>query len=165
MNTVHDLGVISNSKLTIQGHVTKLFYLLWQLRTPRQSLTFGTRRTLATAFIVSWVDYCNAVVPSLSRWSWMPQLVCSSARASSMTSCRLYWLLVMQRIKYKLKMVTLTFNNIHSTEPSYYIAVCVPVCLSCWLRPTCSQLTEATWFLTCTWTTSIGRKASHFLLL
>jgi len=56
----------------------------------------------------------------------------------------LYWLLVMQQIKYKLKMVTLTFNYIHSTEPSYYIAVCVPVCLSCWLRPTCSQLTEAT---------------------
>jgi len=67
VDDVRDLGVIIDSKLTMESHVQSVapscFYQLRQLRSIQRSLTANARRLLAVAFIIaSRVDYCNAVL-------------------------------------------------------------------------------------------------------
>jgi len=66
VDKVRDLGVIIDSKLTMESHTANVvrgcFYQLRQLRSIRRSLTTDARRTLATAFVANRVDYRNAVL-------------------------------------------------------------------------------------------------------
>jgi len=66
VDNVRDLGVIIDSKLTMESHVQGVarscFYKLRQLRSIHRSLTANARRLLAVAFKASQVDYCNAVL-------------------------------------------------------------------------------------------------------
>jgi len=70
-----------------------------QLRTVQWSLTLDARRTLATAFTESRLDYCNAVLHGASprrkscddsRWWWTPLLVWWLTLASTSTSHQCY---------------------------------------------------------------------------
>ena len=66
LDKVRDLGVIIDSKLTMESHTTSVarscFYQLRHLRSIQRSLTTDARRTLVTAFAANRVDYCNAVL-------------------------------------------------------------------------------------------------------
>ena len=66
LDKVRDLGVIIDSKLTMESHTASVarscFYQLRQLRSIQRSLTTDARCTLVTAFVVNRVDYCNAVL-------------------------------------------------------------------------------------------------------
>jgi len=70
LDKVRDLGVIIDGELTMERHVRNVvrscFYQLRQLRSVRRSLTVEARRTLATAFVATRVDYCNAVFYGVS---------------------------------------------------------------------------------------------------
>jgi len=50
----------------VRSVVHSCFYQLQQLRSVRRSMTTDARRTLASAFIASRVDYCNAVLYRVS---------------------------------------------------------------------------------------------------
>ena len=117
--------------------VRSCFYQLRQLRSVRWSLTSDARRTLATAFIASRVDYCNAalygVTAGLTRRLQMvmnaaARLVVGSGKYEHITPVLrnvLHWLPVPQRIQYKT--AVLAFNCIRGTGPAYFSSVCVPV--------------------------------------
>ena len=76
-DTVRDLGILTDSQLTMEVHernvVHSYFYQLRQLRSIRirRSLPTDARRTLGAAFIASRVDYCNDVLYSISS-----QVIC-----------------------------------------------------------------------------------------
>ena len=65
LDSVRDLGVTLDSQLTMKQHVDIVartcFYHLRQLRSVRKSMTFDALRSVIQAFIISRVDYCNAV--------------------------------------------------------------------------------------------------------
>ena len=66
LDCVCDLGVTLDSQLTMKQHTDivarSCFYQLRQLRSVRRSLTLEALRTVVQAFVISRVDYCNAVL-------------------------------------------------------------------------------------------------------
>ena len=69
--TVSKLGVHFNSQLTMRDQVTAAcrwcFFQLRQLRTIRNSLTADAATTLAQAFVVARLDYCNSLLYGVSE--------------------------------------------------------------------------------------------------
>ena len=69
--SVLDLGVTSDQELTISVHVGNIcgsgFYQLRQLRIIRRNLTFKTAATFVHAFVISRIDYCNAVLCGITK--------------------------------------------------------------------------------------------------
>ena len=69
-HSARNLGVLNDDQLTMDTHakstVRSCFHQLRQLRSLKRSLTLEARRSLATAFIASRVDYCNAVIYGVS---------------------------------------------------------------------------------------------------
>jgi len=74
LDKVRDLGVIIDSKLTMESHTANVAYSPWLLlpispttKYPAFVVSYtDARRTLAVAFVVNRVDYCNAVRTALS---------------------------------------------------------------------------------------------------
>ena len=68
-NVVRDLGVYVDGDLSMTDHIKKLsrscFFQLRQLRTIRRSLSKEATRLLLHAFVVSRLDYCNALFTGL----------------------------------------------------------------------------------------------------
>ena len=66
MSTVHNLGVLIDSRLTMADHVTAIcrsaYYQLRQLRCVVQSLTSEAAMTLVHSFVSTRLDYCNFVL-------------------------------------------------------------------------------------------------------
>jgi len=65
MSTVRDLGVMTDSRMTMADHVTAIcrsaYYQLHQLRCVVQSLTSEAAMTLVHSFVSTHLDYCNSV--------------------------------------------------------------------------------------------------------
>jgi len=65
------LGVTISSDLSLHKHVSnicvKCFYWLRQLRRVRRSFDAEAAATLVHAFVMSRVDYCNAVLAGAAR--------------------------------------------------------------------------------------------------
>ena len=141
LDTVRDLGVVLDSKLTMKSHVDSVarscFYQLRQLRTIRRSLTRDAAHTLVHAFIHSRVDYCNAILVGVSDVVIRKLQSVLHAAARLVTGVRwnehitptlrdvLHWLPVRQRITYKIAMMV--FRCVRGTCPSYLTDACVPV--------------------------------------
>ena len=66
VDSVRDLGVIFNSDMSIDAHLTRLvsscFGVLRQIRCIRRSLPHEALLTLVTSFITSKIDNCNIVL-------------------------------------------------------------------------------------------------------
>jgi len=64
--SVHDLGVITDSRLTMTEHVTAVckagYYQLRQLRGVVESITSEVAKSLVNAFISHRLDYFNSAV-------------------------------------------------------------------------------------------------------
>ena len=105
-------------------------YQLQQLRGIRRSPP-DARRTLATAFIASQVDYCNGVLYGVSSQvvrRLQMVLVVGVGRYEHITPALrdvLHWLPVPQRIEFKIAIFA--FDCVREHCPAYFNNVCTPV--------------------------------------
>jgi len=71
VNTVRDLGVTLDSELTMQRHVNKVasacFYHIRRLKQIRRLIGPKVTATLMSAFVLSKLDYCNAILAGLPK--------------------------------------------------------------------------------------------------
>jgi len=145
VDNVRDLGVIIDSKLTMESHVQSVarscFYQLCQPRSIQRSITANARRLLAVAFIASRVDYCNAVLQCISipdRVVQQLQMVMNAAARFAACIGKfahitpvlrdvLHWLPVSKGTQFKVAL--LAFDCVRGMRPSYFtrLCVCVPV--------------------------------------
>ena len=76
VNSVRDLGVILDSELSMRVHKSKIsstcFFYLRRLRTLRPLIDKASAQRLASAFILSRVDNCNAVLAGLPTSTLAP---------------------------------------------------------------------------------------------
>ena len=117
LDSVRDLGVIIDCKLTMDDHVNSVvkscFFQLRQLRSIRRSLPTDARKALVHSFVASRIDYCNAILYGVSdgvvrrmqtALNVAARLVVDAGRRQHMTPIlqSLHWLPVKQRILYKI---------------------------------------------------------------
>ena len=113
VDTVRDLGVILDSELTMQRHVNKVasacFFDICRLKQIRRLLGPEATATVISAFVLSRLDYCNAVLAGLPKVTIAPLQRAQNAAARLAphdhvtTALRhLHWLPVQYRITYKL---------------------------------------------------------------
>ena len=141
LDCVRDLGITLDSQLTMKQHTDivarSCFYQLRQLRSVRSSLTLEALRTVVQAFVISRVDYCNAVLYGVAVQVTRRLQAVLHAAARLITGARLHehitptlrdtlhWLPVAQRIEYKVAIMA--FNCVRGTCPAYFRDVCRPV--------------------------------------
>ena len=106
-------------------------------RAIQRSLPTDARRTLATAFIASRVDYCNGVLygvssPVIRRLQMVlnatTHLVVGVGRYEHIMPafrCVLHWLPVQQRIQFKIAISS--FDCVREHCPTYFNDVCILV--------------------------------------
>ena len=131
-DVVRDLCVTFDSQLTMQRHVNKVasacFHHIRRLKQIRRLLGPEVTATLVSAFVLSKLDYCNAILVGLPKSTIAPlqraqnaaaRLIACLAPRDHVTSTlrQLHWLPVQFRIKYKL---CLLMHQIHTSRaPSY----------------------------------------------
>ena len=157
LNVVRNLGVYVDGELSMTDHIKKLsrscFFQLRQLRTIRRSLFKEATRLLLHAFVVSRLDYCNALFTGLPSKSIGNLQVIQNAAArlfgglrkydhvTSTMKTELHWLRIPERISFKLSTLQSTLQSssrrrscvsegtVHSDErqfPSVQPQVCKP---------------------------------------
>ena len=119
-SVVRDLGVMLDAELSMREHISKTtqscFYHLRKLRSVRQQLGRDVTSQLVSAFVLSRLDYCNAVFAGLPASTLAPlqRVLHSAARLVLELRPRdhvtpalrqLHWLPIVQRIDYKLCML------------------------------------------------------------
>ena len=138
VDSVRDLGVILDSELSMQVHISKIsstcFFHLRRLRKLRPLIDTASAQRLASAFILSRVDYCNAVRLPTSPLAPLQRVLNASARfvagATSRTHVSgimksLHWLPIAYRIRFKLCVL---MHGVHNgTSPSYLTDTTTPI--------------------------------------
>ena len=137
---VRDLGVILDSELSMRVHISKIsltsFFHLHRLRKLRPLIDTASAQRLASAFILSRVDYCNAMLARLPTSILAPlQRVLNAAAhfvagATSRTHVSgimksLHWLPIAYRIRFKLCVLMHSVHN--GTSPSYLTDTTTPI--------------------------------------
>ena len=132
VDAVRDLGVILDSELTMQRHVNKVasacFFHIRRLKQIRRLLGPEATATVISAFVLSRLDYCNAVLAGLPKVTIAPlqraqnaaaRLILGLASHDHVTTAlrHLHWLPVQYRITYKLCLL-MHLIHIHKA-PSY----------------------------------------------
>lgn len=117
ITVVRDLGVMIDAELSMRDHVSRTaqtcFYHLRRLRSVRQQLGRDVTARLVSAFVLSRLDYCNAVLAGLPASTVAPLQRVLHAAARLVLQLRprdhvtpalreLHWLPIAQRIDYKL---------------------------------------------------------------
>lgn len=131
-SVVRDLGVFFDSELNMKSHVSRVaracFYQLRRLRAVRRQLGQEITARLVTAFVLSRLDYCNAVLAELPASTLAPlqrvmhaaaRLVFDLKPRDHVTSAlqTLHWLPIKQRIQFKLCL--LVHLAINGRAPAY----------------------------------------------
>ena len=125
------LGVTLDSMLNFDKHVSLIcssaFFQIRALRHIRKQIDEKTAKTIATTFIASKLDYCNAILSGASKHNIKrlqhvqnatARVVLNTTRGSSEHLCKsLHWLPISQRIDYKIAL--LTFKVAKTACPSY----------------------------------------------
>jgi len=130
VDSVRDLGVVIDSRLTMSDHVTALcrsrYYQLRQLRPVTRALHNAAAKTLVQAFISCQLDYCNAllsgITDNLSRrlqsiQNAAARLLTDTGRRDHISPVlsRLHLLPVKQRVVFKLAIVyILVFKSLRA---------------------------------------------------
>ena len=132
MDSVLDHGVVLDSELTLQCHVNKVasacYYHTRRLKQVCRLLGPNVTSTLVSAFVLSRLDYCNAILAGLPKSTTAPLQRAQNAAARMVTRLgprdhvsnalrSLHWLPVQERITYELCLLMhLVYNN---RAPSY----------------------------------------------
>ena len=164
---VRDLGVYFDSELNMRSHVRRIasacYYHLRRLRALRSLLGQEATARLVSAFVLSRLDYCNAILIGLPASTLAPlqrvmhaaaRLVCDLKPRDHVTSSlrALHWLPVKQRIKFKLcLLVHLAVNGralFLSPGPHHTVCLCAwpsvaPLCQQS--RPRRTVIPSQTW--------------------
>jgi len=137
VNAVRDLGVTSDSELSMQNHVNKVartcFYHIRRLKQVRKLLGPDVAAKLVTSLVFSRLDYRNAVLAGLPRSAIPPLQRVQNAVARlegrlgprdrvTPTLKDRHWLLIEQRIVFKL---CLLIHQVHIGRAPSYLRSCV----------------------------------------
>ena len=121
VDSVRDFGVILDSELSMRVHISKIsstcFFHLRRLRKLRSLIDTASAQRLASAFILSRVDYCNAILTGLPTSTLAPLqrvlnaaarfvAVATSHAHVSVNTKSLHWLPIAYRIRFKLSVCT-----------------------------------------------------------
>jgi len=132
VTAVRNLGVMFDSHLTMQAHVAKTaqacFFHLRRLRAVRNKVGQSVMIRLVCVFVLSRLDYCNAVLAGLPDATLAPlqRVLNAAARLVSNLSPRdhvtpalrqLHWLPIRQRIDFKLCVIV--HQAVTGRAPSY----------------------------------------------
>ena len=154
-DTVSDLGVMVDSRLTMADHVAAVrrscFFQLRQLRAVRPSLTIDATKTLVNAFVSSRLDYCNSLLAGVTGGLLDKLQSVQNAAARLITRTRkfdhitpvlrdLHWLPISRRIDFKI--ATLVYKCLHGLAPPYLADDIVPLASIPGRRPTRSSSTQ-----------------------
>src|SRR5664279_3562569 len=129
---VRNLGVYFDSELNMKSHVKRFasacYYRLRRLRALRSLIGQDATARLVSAFVLSRLDYCHALLIGLPASTLAPlqrvmnaaaRLVCDLKPRDHVTSSlrTLHWLPVKQRIDFKL--CVLVHLAVNGRAPSY----------------------------------------------
>jgi len=132
VHIVRDLGVFFDSELTMHDHISRVtrdcFYQLRRLRQIRHHLSRDVMKCLICSFVLSKLDYCNALLAGLPNASLRPLQRVQNAAARLVLGLKwsdhitpalreLHWLPIKQRICYKLCITV--HKCIHNQSPDY----------------------------------------------
>ena len=113
------------------------FWQLRQLRQIRRSLSDKSAHILVLAFIISRLDYCNAVLHGVTtrEQNRLQTVLNASARVLSRTSKfqsistflrgSLHWLPISQRVRFKV--ILMVWHSLLGRAPRYLQELCLPV--------------------------------------
>jgi len=126
------LGATFDSTLSFDKHISSVcsscFYHIRALRHIRKHITPATASLIATTFIASKLDYCNAILGGLTKHNLnrLQHVQNATARAVLNRQARtdppvlcksLHWLPIKWRIDYKI--AVLTYKTVLTGAPSY----------------------------------------------
>jgi len=140
-SSVRDLGVLLSTDMSMNSHVNKMvsecFYKLRQLKSCRRCLPTPVAESLINCFVVSKVDYCNALLAGQPDYvvcrlqsvlNAAARLIFGLRKFDHITEIlrdRLHWLQVRERVDFKLCL--LVYKAQHGLAPDYIAAMCKPV--------------------------------------
>ena len=127
-----NLGIFLDNELSMNFQISNLSKAVYlEIRRLKQISKFVSEsclKTLAASFILSRLDYCNALYKNLNKYqieqiqklqNFAAKVVLSKSMYEHVTPClvELHWLPVMFRIDYKI--AVLTFKCLHGLAPEY----------------------------------------------
>ena len=131
-HSAKNLGFYIDEDLSMDCHITNLSRAIYlEIRRLKQISKFVSEsclKTLAASFILSRLDYCNALYKNLNKCqiekiqklqNFAAKVVLSKSIYDHVTPCliELHWLPVSYRVDYKI--AVLTFKCLHGLAPSY----------------------------------------------
>src|SRR5664279_820830 len=141
VQSVRNLGVLLSSDLSFKQHVnqtvSRCFYQLRNIKSSVRALGFEAAKTVVNSFVVSRIDYCNALLAQSPKnlLARLQYVLNSAARliigghkydhVSSAMRNQLHWLRIEERIKYKLCL--LVYKSLNKMAPQYLTEMCRPV--------------------------------------
>jgi Reverse transcriptase (RNA-dependent DNA polymerase)/Endonuclease-reverse transcriptase len=136
---VRDLGVYFDEELNMKAHIRRVagacYYHLRRLRALRGLLGEEVTARLVSAFVLSRLDYCNAILTGLPASTLAPlqrvmhagvRLVCDLKPRDHLSASiqALHWLPIKQRIDFKLCL--LVHQTVNGRAPSYLQELITP---------------------------------------
>ncbi len=130
---VRNIGVIFDDQLTFKEHIAKTArscrFALHNIRKIRPFLTEQAAQLLVQALVISWLDYCNALLAGLPSSTIKPlqmiqnaaaRLVFNEPKRAHVTplSISLRWLPLVSRINFKT--LILAYRTTSGSAPSYF---------------------------------------------
>jgi len=146
-NTVRDLGVILDSELSMQNHISKItqtcFYHIRRLKQVRKLLGPDVATKLVVSLVFSRLDYCNATLAGLPKSTIAPLQRVQNAEARLVARLRPYdlvtatpkdrhWLPIEQQIAFKLCVL---MHQVHIGLAPSYLRECVTASAGVTSRP------------------------------